>query len=163
MSVIKLIEPSEPAHFDAARRLFREYIDFLIGLADMHMNMDLKNPDKEIAGLEKGMYALPHGTIILAQQGNEFVGAVALRPCGEGICEMKRLYVQPASRGSAVGRLLAEAVVQKGREMGYEKMRLDTHPSMKGAHKLYYSLGFYDIERYNENLVPGAMFMELGY
>jgi putative acetyltransferase len=163
MSAIKLIEPSEPAHFDAARRLFREYIDFLLPLADMHMNMDLKNLDQEIGELEQGMYAWPHGAIILAQRDDEFVGVVALRPCGDGICEMKRLYVQPASRGGAVGRLLAEAIVQKGREMGYKKMRLDTHPSMKGAHRLYYSLGFYEIERYNENLVPGVVYMELVY
>jgi GNAT superfamily N-acetyltransferase len=161
MTDIEILEPVTTAHFDAVRRLFREYIDFLYTLANMQVHIDMQKPDMELAELETGKYAPPEGAILLACRDNEYVGAVALRKFENEICEMKRLYVRPASRSSAVGRLLASHIIQKARAIGYTAMRLDTHPSMTKAHQLYYSLGFQDIPRYNENLVPGALFMEL--
>jgi GNAT superfamily N-acetyltransferase len=158
---IKIFGPSLPEHFDAVRQLFREYINFLYGLPNMRIHVDMEGPDAELAELEKGRYAPPDGAILLAMHNGEFIGAVALRKLTDEVCEMKRLYVRPQGRGASVGLQLAQQIIQQGREKGYRKMRLDTHPAMTKAHQLYYSLGFFDIQRYNQNMVPGALFMEL--
>jgi putative acetyltransferase len=86
---------------------------------------------------------------------------VALRPHEPGICEMKRLYVPPAYRTSGVGRLLAERIIHEAREAGYQRMRLDSLPTMQPALRLYRQLGFQEIPPYTPNPVKGAVFLEL--
>ncbi len=86
---------------------------------------------------------------------------MAFRPLEAGSCEMKRLYVLPSARGSGWGRRLAERVVEDARSAGYDRMRLDTLPSMNSALRLYLDIGFRDIPPYRHNPVAGARFLEL--
>ena len=55
----------------------------------------------------------------------------------------------------------AEAIIEKSRQLGYERMRLDTLESMIQARTLYKSLGFREIEPYCYNPIEDAVFMEL--
>jgi putative acetyltransferase len=114
------------------------------------------DPEAELAALPGG-----YAAILLAREGDEIAGCVALRPLEEGACEMKRLYVRPPARGSGTGRALVEASISRARELGYTAMRLDTLPRMEAARALYLSLGFRPIERYNENPIAGVLFFEL--
>jgi ribosomal protein S18 acetylase RimI-like enzyme len=114
--------------------------------------------DRELASLP-GEYAPPRGTILLAT-GSEFAGCVALRPLSTEICEMKRLYVRPAHRGTGLGKRLAEAILAEGRAHGYHHIRLDTVPGMESAIGLYSALGFREIAPYRANPITGALFME---
>jgi ribosomal protein S18 acetylase RimI-like enzyme len=114
------------------------------------------NPEAELAELPGGYHA-----VLLARDGEEVVGCVALRPLEDGVCEMKRLYVRPAGQGAGVGRALVEASIARARQLGYATMRLDTLPTMNAAQALYLSLGFRQIERYNENPIAGVLFFEL--
>jgi ribosomal protein S18 acetylase RimI-like enzyme len=132
------------------RELFREYAAWL-------------GPEGWFSDLEAELAALPGGydAILLARDGEELVGCVALRSLVDGVCEMKRLYVRPSARGSGSGRALVEASIARARELGYETMRLDTLPTMDAARALYLSLGFRPTERYNDNPIEGVVFLEL--
>jgi len=144
---------STPDDLMVARSLFEEYASAL------GFDLSFQGFDKELKGLP-GDYAPPGGAILLAFDGNLVQGCVALRPMEKGICEMKRLYVRPAARGTRLGRLLAETIMGEARAIGYARMRLDTLPTMREAIRLYRSLGFVEIAPYYESPVVGALFME---
>jgi ribosomal protein S18 acetylase RimI-like enzyme len=122
--------------------------------------LDFQDFGEELATLP-GKYAPPLGAILVAKENGETVGCVAVRPLGEVICEMKRLYVKPAHRGKRLGRDLALAIIEEAKRLGYKVMRLDTTVAMKEASALYRSLGFQPIDAYCYNPLPDAMYFEL--
>ena len=143
-----------PGDLMTIRGLFQEYADSL------DFELDFQDFTEELATLP-GKYAPPLGAILLARENGETVGCVAVRPLGEGICEMKRLYVKPSHRGKNLGRDLALAIIEEAKRLGYKAMRLDTVVEMKEASALYRTLGFQPIDAYCYNPLPGAMYFEL--
>jgi ribosomal protein S18 acetylase RimI-like enzyme len=150
----RIIDGHDPQFIPEVRRLFREYADSL------KVPLDFQNFDEELNSLPGG-YTPPTGCLLLAISDQEFAGCVALRQLEKNICEMKRLFVRPQWRGTKLGRILAETIIQRARDSGYQFMRLDTLPSMDRARKLYSSLGFYEIEPYRFNPIAGTSFMEV--
>jgi ribosomal protein S18 acetylase RimI-like enzyme len=56
---------------------------------------------------------------------------------------------------------LTEEIVRVAREIGYERMRLDTLAPMTPARRLYESVGFRQVEPYYHNPLAGAVYYEL--
>lgn len=136
------------------RRLFLEYADFL------GVDLCFQGFEQELAELP-GAYTSPEGWLLLAIADSTPAGCVALRKLDDGVCEMKRLYVQPGFRGLGLGRQLAEAIIQEARGIGYHRMRLDSLASLQEATALYRSLGFVEIPAYRFNPLSDVVFMEL--
>jgi ribosomal protein S18 acetylase RimI-like enzyme len=152
--VLRILEIKTKGDLFEVRNLFEEYADSL------GIDLDFQGFDEELAELP-GEYGSPDGCLLLALWKGQVAGCVALRKFSPGICEMKRLYTKPQFRGLGIGRALCEEVIGWARRLGYERMRLDTLPSMEEAKGLYGSLGFREIEPYRFNPVEGASFMEL--
>ena len=152
---MQLIEAQTPAEIELARRLFREYS------ASLEIDLCFQNFEKELAELP-GDYAAPSGRLLFAYHNGALAGCIALRKIGEGICEMKRLFVRDQFRGKGLGRSLIDAIISEAKLIGYQRMRLDTlPPKMNDAIALYRSYGFKEISAYYDNPVPDAIFMEL--
>ena len=96
------------ADIAAARALFEEYAAWL------GVDLCFQGFAAELANLP-GLYAPPRGRLLLALADGNVAGCVALRPLGDSVCEMKRLFVRPAFRGQGVGRMLAEKVVAEAK------------------------------------------------
>jgi ribosomal protein S18 acetylase RimI-like enzyme len=151
---MQIIQASSPGEIDQARSLFREYETWL------GLDLCFQNFEKELAELP-GAYAPPAGRLLLAFEGDQVAGCVALRKLTDDTCEMKRLFLRTGFQGRGLGRQLVDAILTEAREIGYGRMRLDTLSAHMGkAISLYRTLGFKEIAPYYNNPVPGALFME---
>ena len=148
------VTASTEEHFRQARALLREYEEYV------GVDLSFQGFEEEFRDLEHE-YGPPAGVLLLVREEGQTAGCIALRNLGNGICEMKRLFMKPQFRGRGLGRKCAEQIVQIARETGYVSIRLDTLPSMRAAIDLYGSMGFNEIAPYTNNPVEGAMFMEL--
>ena len=140
--------------FNIAKSITKDYIEWL------GMNLDFQNIDKEFKVFET-MYGNPDGCFIYATVEGEVFGGVAIRKLEPGICEMKRLFVYDTFQRRGFGRVLCDKIISISRELGYQKMRLDTVSKLESAIVLYEKIGFYKIEAYYENPDLTVRYMEM--
>lgn len=153
--MIRIVQAESATDIDNVRTLFREYEAWL------GLDLCFQGFEEELKVLP-GRYAEPDGRLYLAYARDKLAGCIALRRVEESLCEMKRLYLRPDSRGLGLGNALIERLIDDARAVGYGKMRLDTLPAKMGkAMKLYESHGFKVIKPYYSNPHEGVLFMEL--
>lgn len=151
----RIFVATDEHHIEAVRELFSEYA------ASLGIDLSFQGFAEELAGLP-GAYAAPRGALLLAVEGDAALGCVAVRPLEwPQIAELKRLYVRPAGRGQGLGSVLTRAALEAAHEAGYERVRLDTLPSMGTAQQLYERFGFRDIDAYRYNPIESTRYMEL--
>jgi len=138
------------------RVLFEEY-SALVAEA-----LCFQNFDAELGALP-GAYAPPGGALLIARDGSEAAGCVALRPLDAGTGEMKRMYVRERHRGSGLGRRLALAIIEEAKQRKFKRMVLDTLPKLETAIALYRDLGFRETAPYLACPTPGAVCFELKF
>ena len=120
---------------ETIRLLFTEYAEW------MEYECCFETFDEELSDLP-GLYAPPTGELLLAKVDGEPAGSAALKKVGEGLCEMKRLWVRKEFRNQKIGISLIQEILKIATNLSYQKMRLDTAPRMTKAIELYKSLGF---------------------
>lgn len=150
---VELKYAAEPELFDEARRLFLEYAETL------DVDLSFQNFEEELNALSV-RYGPPDGLVILAYVDGRSAGCAALHRLSPDVCEMKRLYLRDEYRGLGIGSKLIAKILEEASRRKYRFIRLDTLPTMEKAQKLYESFGFYDIEPYVFNPVPGTRYLE---
>lgn len=135
------------------RQLFVAYQKELdADLCFQSFEKELENP------LEK--YGKPSGALFAVVLNGKAIACIALTSLEIGICEMKRLYVQPDYRKYGFGEILVQKLLHEARNMGYTKMKLDTLEKLQPAIKLYRKLGFSTTNSYYHNPLPEVVYME---
>ncbi len=152
--MLKIVPATTAKDLDDIRTLFGEY-STLVAEA-----LCFQNFDQELAALP-GAYAPPGGVLLIAREGNELAGCVALRELNAETGEMKRMFVRENFRGSGLGRRLAAEVIEAAKQRKYRRMVLDTLPKLATAIALYRDLGFRETGPYLACPTPGALCFEL--
>ncbi|MEX0289312.1 MAG: GNAT family N-acetyltransferase [Flavobacteriaceae bacterium] len=153
--MFELREAISDADYTTGVALFKEYA------SELPIDLEFQNFDQEIENIQT-QYSKPSGQLIIGYDiENKAVGCVAVRALEEGICELKRMYVRKQSRGLGLGKQLLLKSIESARQLGYERMRLDTLAEMHSAINLYKDIGFYEIEPYRFNPVETSQYFEI--
>ncbi|HVT13066.1 MAG TPA: GNAT family N-acetyltransferase [Fimbriimonadaceae bacterium] len=148
------VQPGDRERIATIRDLFLEY------QGELGIDLCFQGFQEELATLP-GKYGPPSGCLLLVFDGENPVACGALRDIGDGICELKRIYVRPVARRRGLARSISERLIAYGREAGFRTARLDTLRRLAGAVELYQQLGFRFIEPYNYNPEEDIVYMEL--
>jgi GNAT superfamily N-acetyltransferase len=93
----------------------------------------------------------PDGAFLVGYEDGRPVAIGGVRRLEDGICEIKRMYVVPGARSRGAGRALLYALEQTARELGYERVRLDSGPAQQHSRKLFADCGYVEVAPYNAN------------
>ena len=92
----------------------------------------------------------PAGYCVVARLRGLPIGCGALKLHGAAPAELKRMWVDPSSRGLGVGRRLLESLEALARENGVRVLRLETNRALEEAIELYRRAGFAEVAPFND-------------
>jgi GNAT superfamily N-acetyltransferase len=143
---IRTVDPTEAAATSAMDSYFAE--------------LDRRFPD----GFDPGpaavgdMVATTGGAFALATSDGVPVACGGVRSLGDGVGEIKRMWVHHGWRGAGLGSRLLRHLETTALDLGYATVRLDTNGTLTEAIAMYDRAGYRPIERYNDNLYAQAFF-----
>jgi DNA-binding MarR family transcriptional regulator/N-acetylglutamate synthase-like GNAT family acetyltransferase len=82
----------------------------------------------------------------IAERSGRIIGSVFVVDAGNGVAQLRLLYVEREARGLGVGRMLVDQVVAFARDRGYRKIRLWTQSDLVAARRVYAAAGFTLVE-----------------
>lgn len=171
MAEIELIRVTDAEGAAPAIALGRVYMDWMVDQVAEHCGIRLS--PEEVERLHADLIA--EGPHLLVDPGRVYLGRVdgepaaigVLKPVGEGVGELKRIYVEPAHRGHDFGRTIFERLLDDARELGYRQLRLETFPFLTAAVDMYRRHGFVEVAAFEGSEVGDRglggfeLFMEL--
>jgi N-acetylglutamate synthase-like GNAT family acetyltransferase len=128
--------PFEEKHQPSFEKFNREWIEKHFWMEPIDFQV-LQNPSEFI--IQKG------GEIFMASVGEKIVGTVALKFVENGVFEFTKMAVDEKFRGKKIGRMLANAAIEKARSLGARKIILYSNTVLKPAIDLYRKLGFVEV------------------
>jgi putative acetyltransferase len=139
---LSLVITAEPFDADDARRLIAG-LD--AGLAELYPPEQRFGPNLKPEHLENG-----RGTFLVARDGGRAVGCGAIRVLDPTSAEVKRMYVEPGERSKGVGWAVLTALEAAARQLGVERLVLETGTYQYAAIALYKRAGFVQRECWGE-------------
>jgi ribonuclease HI/ribosomal protein S18 acetylase RimI-like enzyme len=151
--VIEPLPPSDPLAEAALHAFMEEMSSRWLGrpaTAD-----DLREAFREFPSDE---LAAPGSLLLVAHRDGVASGCAGLLALGDGLGEVKRVWVSPASRRQGLGRRLMAEIERRARERGLRELRLDTRSDLVEARRMYERLGYREVEPFGDNPYAGHWF-----
>jgi GNAT superfamily N-acetyltransferase len=122
---------------------------FAIEMDALYDGLDLAAPGMPTAGPRE--LGPPHGAFLVGYSRDVPVCCGGVKQLPDGACELKRLYVVPASRRQGVARELVRALEDTARALGYRVARMDTGPRQPHASRFFEAEGYAPTGNFNGN------------
>jgi DNA-binding MarR family transcriptional regulator/N-acetylglutamate synthase-like GNAT family acetyltransferase len=127
------IVPYEAKYQSAFKQLNEDWITQYFKMEETDYK-SLDHPKEYI--LDKG------GHILIALYKNEPVGACALIKMDGHTFELAKMAVSAKAKGKGIGWLLGNAAIERAKQLGANKLYLESNTILKPAINLYHKLGF---------------------
>lgn len=133
----------------------------LIAALDRELTATYPEPGATHFRLEAGEVA-GAGALLVASLAGEPVGCGAVRAAGEGVMEIKRMYVDPRWRGLGISGRILDALAARARAEGATRLVLETGARSTAALALYGRRGWVPTEPFGEYVgSPTSVCLEL--
>jgi putative acetyltransferase len=114
-------------------------------LKEYGLEPDPGKTDEDLESIDS-YYWQNGGYFGVVEEGNCIVATLGLYRVDEMTCELRKMYALPSQRGRGLGKKLMEFALKKAREMGYQRIILETATPLKEAIGLYKRFGFQEFE-----------------
>ena len=138
--IFEATTPHEPDTADLIERLNGELSVVATGACENHFRLDAD----EVTG--------DRGRMLRVRFGEQLVGCGAVRTIEPGVGEIKRMFVDPACRGSKIGAAIVDQLELHALRLGIEQLKLETSAKQPAALRLYEGFGFRPCDPWGEYL-----------
>ncbi|HSJ45669.1 MAG TPA: helix-turn-helix domain-containing GNAT family N-acetyltransferase [Euzebyales bacterium] len=140
-ATFELTDPRTPDAREALTRYFEELDSRFTGGFDPGAATEADAP----------ALSMPAGRFVLVRVDGRLAGCGGVQVLGDGIAEIKRMWIADAMRGLGLGARLLRTLEEHGVALGCATVRLDTNGALTDAIAMYRRAGYRDIPRYNSN------------
>ena len=95
------------------------------------------------------LFRQPGSAYFIAEWQGQVVGGAGIYPTEglpAGCCELVKMYLTPAARGTGLGRTLISLCLETARDLGFRQVYLETMPELRKAVTVYEKFGFRYLE-----------------
>ena len=110
-------------------------------LSKYGLNLEPTGADLDVSDIEK-YYFNNHGWFQIVLDDNKIIGSVGVYHINKDECELRKMYLLEDYQGRGIGKKLMEDALQRGRELGYKVMTLQTNSLLNKAIPFYEKTGF---------------------
>ena len=90
-------------------------------------------------------YSGPRAAYFVVLDGQQVVGGGGVGPltgAADDVCELRKMYFLPQTRGTGTGTALLLHCLATARQLGFRRCYLETLTGMEAAQRLYEKVGF---------------------
>ena len=137
------IDAVDPAHPDAQHCLAKYF-------AELDRRFDAGFDPARSISADLDEMRPPEGVFLVARSHGDAVGCGALKFHTDAPIELKRMWVDPQSRGLGVGRRLLDELEQRAVASGSRTVRLETNNALTEAIAMYRAAGYREVKAFND-------------
>ncbi|MCP4642674.1 MAG: GNAT family N-acetyltransferase [bacterium] len=115
-------------------------------LAPYGLTVSPETTDRDLADIQ-ATYVDAGGCFRVLAKGDRVIGCYGLHNEGDGVVELRKMYLEPTCKGRGFGRMLMEDALTTARKLGFATMVLETNGCLREAVGLYRAYGFEEYAR----------------
>lgn len=110
------------------------------GIQNAYSNFD---STKDFPNSSEGFFGL------IKHLDKQIIATFALHRLSDEVVELRKMYLLPLYRSQGIGKWMLHFLIQKAKELGYQKIELQTASVLQAAMALYRKTGFDEVTSSN--------------